>query len=376
MKKLLILVFAFYFVLYLASCLPDDKIKTELNIEPAALFDGWEISTPGSEGFDESALLEAYKLFFSENDYTTGISLLVVRNNKLVAEGYCRDINDRDVKRNIQSATKSFTSLVFGIAWDMGFFNDLDQKLYSIIPQEFDSNIRKQEINLRHLMTMKSGLEFSNDDFAQEMHINKQKNQLKYILAKPLYADPGTMYWYRDCDPQLLGGAIFAQTGKTLDQIAEEKLFAPLGIHDYFWEKNADNHNWAAQALYMRPRDMARIGLLVLNNGVWLGQQLVSQEWINLSTSFQTTIESSGKAQTPTDNPNYGYYWWIYEPEYQYLPQVRAVSAVGAGGQYIFLVPEKDLLIVMTSEPYPDGNVSLEWEFFTLATIIINSIIQ
>ena len=121
-------------------------------------------------------------------------------------QGYCRDIRDRDVKRNIQSDTKSFTSLVFGIAPDMEYFDNLDQKLYNdIIREDFDSDLRKREITLRHLMTMKSGLELTGMFLPENLQLVEQKNQLKYILAKSLYADPGTEYGYRDCDPQLLG---------------------------------------------------------------------------------------------------------------------------------------------------------------------------
>ncbi len=363
MNRLLTIIY-FFISLLIGGCLEDSKLKIDLNMEPAALNDGWEISTPVDEGFDESALREAYNLFFSENDYVTGISLLVVRNGKLVSEGYCRNMNDRDVKRNIQSATKSFTSLVFGIARVMGYFDTLDLKLYDIIPEDFDANLNKRDITLHHLMTMKSGLEFNNDDFAKELHIDERKNQMKYILAKSLYAPPGTEYWYRDCDPQLLGGAILKQTTKTIEEIADEKLFGPIGITDYYWEKNVDGHNWAAQALYMRPRDMTKIGILVLNEGTWKGQQLVSEEWIEQSTSIQS--EFTG--------PGYGFYWWIYEPDYPRLPEVKAIAAEGSGGQMLLMVPEKELIIVMTSEPYTDGQTSLEWEFFFLAEMIINSI--
>lgn len=365
MKRLLTIIY-FFISLLIGGCLENSNLKIDLNMEPAALNDGWEISKPVDEGFDESALRGAYNLFYSENEYVTGISLLVIRNGKLVTEGYCRTLKDRDVKRNLQSVTKSFTSLVFGIARDMGYFDTLDQKLYDIIPEDFDSDLRKRDITLRHLMTMKSGLEFNNDDFAQELHIDERKNQLRYILAKPLFADPGTEYWYHDCDPQLLGGAILKQTGMTLEEIAGEKLFNPMGITDYFWEKNVDGHNWAAQALYMRPRDIAKIGLLVLNNGRWKGQQIVSEEWIEQSTSIQS--ESKG--------PSHGFYWWVYEPDYPRLPNVSTIQAEGSGGQMISIVPEKALILVMTSEPYTDGQTSLEWEFFTLAEMIINSIVD
>ena len=189
-----------------------------------------------------------------------------------------------------------------------------------------------------------------------------------------IFADPGTRYWYRDCDPQLLGGAIYKQTNLTLEEIAEDKLFGPMGITDYFWEKNADGHNWAAQALYMRPRDMAKIGLLMLNNGKWNGQQLVSEDWIEQSTSFQTVFDIPGRDLSSEILPDMGYFWWIYEPDYPRLPEIRAFSAVGAGGQYIFVIPDLELLIVMTAEPYVEGELSLERSFFSIAALVIDAI--
>ncbi|UCH10288.1 MAG: serine hydrolase, partial [Fidelibacterota bacterium] len=168
-------------------------------------------------------------------------------------------------------------------------------------------------------------------------------------------------------DPQLLGGAVSMKAGMTLDEIAEERLFGPLGITDYYWERNADDDNWASQALYMRPRDLAKIGKLVLNKGNWEGEQLISEDWIEQATSIQT-LQYPGQPEDSTD-PFYGFYWWIY-------PHLGAFTALGAGGQFIFIVPDKSLVIVMTSEPYVLDELSLESDFFDLVPMIINSIID
>lgn len=371
------IIFSFAIVL-IGGCIEDSVLKIDFNIEPSQLDDGWIISTPEDEGLNENVVREVYDQFFSENDYVTGISLLVIKNGKLVTEGYCRDMKDRYVKRNLQSATKSITSLVFGAAKDMGYFDNLDQKLYDIIPEAFDSDIRKRDITLRHLMTMNSGLEFDNEDFAEELHIKSKKNQMKFLLSRPLFADPGTTYWYRDCDPQLLGGAILKKTGLTLEEIADDRLFKPMGISDYYWEKNIDGHNWAAQALFMTPRDFAKIGLLVLNKGNWNGQQLVTEEWILQSTSYQTEFDYPFDDLSSVIVPDYGFYWWLYEKEKNFsnIPNVRTIAARGAGGQLILIVPEKELLIVMTSEPYVDGEFDLDPSLFYLAGKIINSTIE
>ena len=151
----------------------------------------------------------------------------------------------------------------------------------------------------------------------------------------------------------------------TLDEIAEEKLFDPMGIEDYYWERNADGDNWASQALYMRPRDLAKIGKLVLNQGNWDGEQLISAEWIEQATSIQTP-QYDGQPEDGTD-PFYGFYWWIH-------PHLGAFTALGAGGQYIFVVPDEQLVIVMTSEPYVLDEFSLEADFFELVPMIMDAI--
>lgn len=349
------------------GCLSDGVLKTGLLMEPAVLGDGWETSTPAAEGFNEPALREVYERLFSEDEYVTAISLLVVRNGRLVAEGYSRSPDDRQLKRQIQSVTKSMTSLVFGIARDMGYFDDLDQRLYDLVPEAFDDDVRKREITLRHLLTMRAGLRFWSDEFARELHMNDPTGVMRYILAKPLFADPGTMFNYRDCDPQLLGGAVRAATGVTLGEIAEERLFGPMGITDYYWERNADGDNWASQALYMRPRDLAKIGVLVLNQGNWHGDQLIPADWIQQATSIQTPQYEGQREDGP--DPFYGFYWWVY-------PQMGAYTALGAGGQYIFVVPDENLVIVMTSEPYVVDELSLESAFLDLAQMILDSIVD
>jgi CubicO group peptidase (beta-lactamase class C family) len=303
---------------------------------------------------------------FDEDNYVTAISLIVVRNKKLVAEAYVRNLNDRYQKRQIQSMTKCITSLVFGIARDMGYFSDLDQRLYDIVPDAFDVNARKRTITLRHLLTMNSGLDFNNEDFADELFMHGQRNVMSYILAKPLFAEPGQVYDYRDCDPQLLSGAVHRQTGMTLDQIAESRLFGRMGIADYYWERNPDGDSWAAEALFMRPRDLAKIGQLVLDSGRWNNQQLVAEEWIAQSTSTQSR---PNRNQPSNAEITFGYYWRLQ-------PNRTAIEANGAGGQQILIIPEKNLVIVFTCEPYVNGKYSLASANYIIAEAIVNSIIN
>jgi CubicO group peptidase (beta-lactamase class C family) len=345
------------------GCIEDEKLKTEFNIEAVDAGDGWQISSLASEGFNETAFKDAVMPLFDENNYITSTSMVVVRNGKLVAEAYMRDFQGRLQKRQIQSSTKCITSLVLGIALDKSYFIDPDQKLYSIIPEAFDEDLRKREITLRHLLTMNSGLEFDNEDFAVELFMKKQQNVNKYILAKPLFALPGEAYNYRDCDPQLLSGAIHKQTGLTLDSFADKYLFEPLMITDYYWEKNVDGDSWASEALYMRPRDMAKIGQLVLNKGNWNGKQLISEEWIAQSTSTQSDPNAGQPLNTKV---TFGYYWRIQ-------PNGAAIEANGAGGQQILVIPEKNLVIVYTCDPYVTSHNSLAAAIYIITNAIIKS---
>lgn len=346
------------------GCVKDEKLKTEFNIEGVNIGDGWQISSLASEGFNEVVFRAAVMPLFDENNYITVTSLIVARNGKLVAEAYMRDFQGRLQKRQIQSTTKCITSLVIGIAFEKNYFTGLDQKLYNIMPEAFDEDLRKREITLRHLLTMNTGLKFNNEEIAEELFMKKQENVNKYILAKPLFALPGSGFNYRDCDPQLLSGAIHKQTGLPLDSIANRYLFKPLGITDYYWEKNVDGDSWASEALFMRPRDMAKIGQLVLNKGSWNGEQLISEDWITESTSTQS---DPNVGQPPDKKVTFGYYWRIQ-------PNGVAIEANGAGGQQILIIPEKNLVIVYTCEPYVQGQYSLATSLYTITNAIINSV--
>jgi CubicO group peptidase (beta-lactamase class C family) len=352
------------FGLALTGCVPDARLKIPYNDAPAVLEDGWPIATPEAQAFDRAGLRRAYESFFSEDDYVTARSLLVVRNGYLIAEGYCRDPRDIRQQRAIQSATKSVTSLLTGIAIDLGYLDDLGRTLYSIMPDEFGSDPAKLGITLFDLMTMKSGIDFNNDDFTREMEFHVRGDGAKHILAKPMIHEPGTVFNYQDCDPHLLGAALQRLTGSTLEQFAKSRLFEKIGITNYVWLKHHDGTTYGAYGLYLVPRDLARIGKLVAQRGRWNDEQVVSEQWIDLSTSRQSEVDPVGTGL----GFEYGLYWWR-------IPEIGAFTAYGHGGQYILVVPAKNLVIVMTAEPDTNGDtaeIRLE-QFVVLARVIIDS---
>ncbi len=332
--------------LLFAACAPDDSFKIAGDYQPEQLTDGWEIISPDSVGISTLTLEHINSLITAEDQYYNAKSLLIIKGGKLVFERYVRDMADRDHYGHVQSVTKSINSLVTGIIFSEGIFDSIDQKLYDLIPTKFPNDDQKKQITLRHLMTMRSGIEFDNDVFSMEIYVGKPDDPIKYILEKPSFADPGAEFFYQDCNPHLLSYAIGELTGSTLEEWAVERIFTPLGIQNYFWGSDPAGTSMGAHGLHIQPRDLAKIGQLVLDNGSWRGTQLIDSTWISESTQFQADMGSWGDE----NGWDYGYYWWV-------IREWNAFAAWGHGGNFLFIKPDQELVIVMTA--LPDTNDEL-----------------
>lgn len=352
-------------VLLLTGCLPDGSNKIAYNDTPIDIGDGWPIATPAEVGLDPEGLREAYALFFEDDEqFITATSLLVVRHGKLVGEGYRRDLDDRTRAETVQSVTKSVTSLIVGAARARGAPLELGQRLYDVAPDAFDDDLDKRDITLEHLLTMRSGIDFDNRDFSLKMVGNKPSPQLDFILAKPLYALPGEEARYRDADPQLVSSMVQLVTGRTLADLGREYLLSPLGIRDYLWLDNVDGESYGAYGLYLRPRDLAKLGLLALQQGEWEGQQLVPADWLAASTVQL--------GEEPTYYHNYGYYWWLPTEElFGEEAPTGAFLASGHGGNFALVLPQEDLLVVITAMPDTIESVGVEAEALSAVTRLI-----
>jgi CubicO group peptidase (beta-lactamase class C family) len=230
------------------------------------------------------------------------------------------------------------------------------------MPGAFDDDPAKRAITLHHVLTMRSGILFDNDNFTTEMIRQRHTDQARYILAKPLYNAPGVEFYYRDADPQLLSSAVEAVTGRSLAAIAAERLFGPLGITDHVWEANVDGSSFGPFGLFLKPRDLLKIGQLALQNGQWEGEHLVPADWIALATDVHTS--------TTYPDLFYGYYWWI-------VPELDTYSAWGRGGQFVLVVPADQLVILMTSLPSADDDVgTMLPRFLPIARRVVGAIIR
>lgn len=327
-------------LLLLNSCLKDEPFKNDYDgFEPAPLNDGWIISIPEEENIDRSSLTQAYRLLYEDDRFWMARSLLVIRNGKLVAEAYPHDIADRDQFANIQSCTKTFTSIMTGIAIRNGVDISTDDRLYDLYPALFDEDLIKRDITLKDALTMQTGLEFNNDVNTLELYQTKT-NSAGFVLSLPRLHQPGTVMNYNDGAPHLVSKALEVKTGMPLSEYARINLFEPLNINDWQWENAHDGTTYGAFSLYLKPRDFARVGQLLLQNGKWNDDQIIDPGYLAVATSHLV----SSKYNFP-----YGYYFWIDQRNQGYY-------AHGHGGQILLVIPSKNLVLLYTAWPYTSGD--------------------
>ncbi|SFB54504.1 serine hydrolase domain-containing protein [Algoriphagus aquimarinus] len=248
---------------------------------------------------------------------------------------------------SLQSVTKSITSILLGIALDLNEDYNVDNKAMSLLTG-YDNDFldkRKQNISIEDLLTMRSGLQWNeetdhNDTTNDCFMLESSDNWIEYILSKPMDTIPGTRFVYNGGGTVLLGKIIRTITGKRIDHWAEEKLFEPLGITDYYWKETPDGEIDTEGGLYLKAEDLAKIGSLFLNKGNWNDKQIVSEGWVTTSTS---SLLKNVKPQWQSVT-GYGYQWWI--PEYTDNGKTTIYSANGYGGQYLMIAPEHNLIIV------------------------------
>jgi CubicO group peptidase (beta-lactamase class C family) len=353
-----------------AACIVDGEPHREFEIEPIDLGDGWPIALPEQVGMDPVSLEDAYRQWWNDDGFRAALSLIVARNGYLVKEGYARAESDRTQPFHIVSCTKSITSLIVGIARRLGYLRNLDQPLSEIIPDAFtDTDALKRTITLRDALTMSSGIDYYNDHFSLEIIGHNRKDVIPHILSKPMYADPGEEFYYWDADPHLVSAAIKEATGEDMEILAQQYLLGPLGITDFKWETDRDGLPLGPFGAYLRARDMAKIGQLMLQRGQWNGETIIEESWFIASISPQIDL--------PADDPeyagrHYGYYWW-------FLEDLGAIAALGHGGNYIYIIPDEELVIVQTAQPstnYDYGAAITTERFFKIADAIVKSIVE
>jgi CubicO group peptidase (beta-lactamase class C family) len=321
---------------------------------PTRTDDGWETSSLVEEGVDSGRIADLMRSIHSGGlENIQGV--LLVKNGKLVFEEYF-DGYDRDIKHHVASVTKSIASVVIGIAIDQGFIDGmaqggLDRSVLDLFPEYatvINADPAKRNLLFKHILSMSAGLEWDEQSYPYDdprndwYRANHGPDSVSFVLQKPVVVAPGTEFAYNGGLSILLSALIKNSSGMHTAEFAEGYLFGPLGIEDYAWDAVNDGLTDTDGGLHMRPRDMAKIGCLLLNGGRWKGNQIVSQAWVNESTRVHI---STGMG------PGYGYQWWrgkLFVSD----QSIKTFFASGHGGQKIFMFPTLDLVVALTHQVF------------------------
>jgi CubicO group peptidase (beta-lactamase class C family)/predicted alpha/beta superfamily hydrolase len=308
----------------------------------------WPISTPEKQQLDPEPLAELVSLIREGRRYPRLHSLLVIRHGYLVVEEYFGRFQG-DTLHTLQSVTKSFTSALVGIAISRGEFKGVDEKILDFFPDMTGiANLdeRKESIRLKDLLTMRSGTDY-NENGPDSPHF--QLNRLprgwdKFYLDRPMLRMPGTHFLYDSGGVILMSAMLKKRTGMHADQYAEKYLFKPLQIDQKFWFRNQESHPHTGGGLNLKPRDTAKFGLLYLQKGRWGGEQIVPEAWVKESSikrvDFGATSQTIG----------YGYLWWMLRPDPDGNGKDYIYAAMGFRAQYIFVIPEHDMVVVVNGD--------------------------
>ncbi len=308
----------------------------------------WSISSPEEQKLNSSLLFELVDKIEKGDDYPNLHSLLIVRNGYLIIEKYFNGYHAERLQW-LQSATKSFTSALIGIAIGQGKIKSIDEKILSFFTdisdiQNLDS--RKKSIKLQDILTMRSGTDYHQRG-SNSPHFQRLKSDLSwdhFYLNRPMVNDPGNRFQYDSGGIDLLASILKKTTGVSAEQFAKKHLFTPLGIKRIRWDKNKDGNTKTAGGLFLLPRDMAKFGLLYLRSGKWGNEQIIPEWWIE--ESVKTHVRFFG--DRPGRDIGYGYLWWILEPYSDGTGEHSIYSARGALGQYLFIIPDYHIVIVVT----------------------------
>jgi CubicO group peptidase (beta-lactamase class C family) len=301
----------------------------------------------------------------SSGEYGNIHGVVALHAGRLAAEWYFQGPDERlgrqlgpvqfnaDTSHDIRSTTKSIVSLLFGIALSEGAIGGIDESLedcfrdyaYLLTPEH-------SKIRLKHLLSMTSGIRWDErtypytDPRNSETAMSFADDRLQMILSQPVEAPPGERFNYSGGDVELIASIIARRTRTPLVTYARKKLFEPLGIDKFEWLEYRDGAPIVASGLRMRPLDMAKLGQLVLQNGVQEGVSLIPQSWIRESTSFKAQVGADRRC-----GRHYGYLWWLEAP-CKGDHGVEFTVGMGNGGQRIVVVPDLGIVVVTVAGFY------------------------
>jgi CubicO group peptidase (beta-lactamase class C family) len=287
-------------------------------------------STPATQGMNRDLLTEVEATAAALSNL---YALLVVRNGCIVLEHYHQN-RTAATQNHIRSITKSIVSALVGIAIDRGIIEGVHTRVSDCLP-EFeprDGDARKKQITIEHLLTMTAGFQWDETIQDKEWFSSATFAAAYDALERSLAHEPGTTFNYDSPAADLLTVILTRAARQDAQAFADEYLFAPLGITHVAWEQDPAGYYRGSAGISMRPRDLAKFGLLYLQHGTWDGKQVVSGEWIAQSTTTRVIVN---------EYLNYGRLWWVKQTE-----AMHRFSGLGYGGQHLIIAPQQQLVVV------------------------------
>ena len=248
----------------------------------------------------------------------------------------------------LQSVTKSVTSTLIGIAIQRGEIPGVETPVFELLSDHDLSGLdpRVRDATLEDLLTMRLGIEWHEndrplDDTNTTLQLEKSDNWVAFTLAQPADSDPGVKWNYNSGGSHLMSAIILQATGLTTAEYAEEHLFSPLGIQDYHWKTDPQGLPDTEGGLYLAAEDLARVGVLYLQDGVWEGERLLPEGWVAAATARQVDDIAPNN---PNWNWGYGYQWWRLDAS-----GLDVWAGLGFGGQNLIVIPDRGLVGVINS---------------------------
>ncbi len=287
-----------------------------------------------------------------EEKYSYVKSIVVTTNGDLTYE-YYSSIHDSASLFDWYSVAKSIASILVGIAIDQGYISSVNVKMMDYFNQSEIENWDplKADITIKHLLQMQSGFEWGGFASAPFSSLFASSNWTYYLLERDMREPPGTSFDYDDGASHLLMAIVSEASGMSTQDFADQYLFDPLEI-DYTWDESPEGVFAGFYRLVMSTPHMARIGAMLLDEGVWEGDQIISSEYISeaiythYAPEFPTDYTSWNWDDRKEVFTHYGYQWWVIPDTFQY----PIYTAFGAFGQYLALIPDEDAVVSITAQ--------------------------
>lgn len=329
---------------------------------------GWKTAFPEEQGVDSTRMAIAFNLL--QKSFPSICKIVIVKNGYIVFDAYnekpYEPVISKVIKKtlstfiritkkpgdtlkeqrnnchNSRSVTKSIMSILLGIAIENRFIDSIDDSISKYLSEKYTGiDVEKNVISLRHLISMTSGIASIENGINAIKMLTSDGDWVKYILRLPLVSKPGDKFLYNSANAHLLSAIISQATKMSTVDFAKKFLFEPLGITDFYWEKDLRGVNFGGGNLFLTPYDMAKVGYLYLNKGLWDEKTIVSKQWIEESLCSYFDLGYGY---------HYGYLWYIRnEIATSTNKEFVTYSAAGTGGQRIYFIPDLDIVIAVTS---------------------------